>query len=397
VPYFNWYALDGAGGMHKGVAFVRSAEHLKKVVKDKGFKELVASEERSRRFFNISLYERAQFFHQLATLLRAGIRVADALTIAERTVDNSYVRLVIADCAAAVREGIPLSKACGFHTEVFTAYACHLLLAGEESGALATACRSLAEHYEQIDMVSKKVRATLLLPAITFGCFFIVLAIIFTMVIPRFATLLVSLHKPLPRRTELLIGFSNWLNSLHPLMIVLAVSVLLFMGYKFLLYLRQSESFGKLCLSIPYVNSWFLLMAAIAFFRTLGSLLTGGVDIAQALSVAVMSISSKPLRARYAAVAAHVRAGHALSDAFQRSSIVIAPTCQAMMTVGEATGTLGPLLLQCADYYQQRLYTMLAVINQLIQPLILIVLGLLVAVLVFILYEPILTLSVALD
>lgn len=397
MPYFKWYATDASGKLHTGSSFVRSADLVKKAIRAQGLVELISCHAQAPQRFSLSVAERAQFFEQLATLLHARVRVADALAIAEKTVTQGYVRLVVADCTAAVREGVPLSKVCEYHADVFTPFACSLLLAGEESGALAAACKSLAVHYYEIDTVAKKVKSTLLLPLVTLSFFFVVLAIIFIAVIPRFATLLYSLRKPLPRRTELLIGLSEWVNHLHPLVAIAGLVGLFFVLRLLFRKISKQPWFGKWCLWLPYVGNWLYSMAAIAFFRTLGSLLVGGVDITKALQVAVMSVSFEPLRNAYATIAAEVQAGRPLSEAFERSPLEVAPVCKAMIAVGEASGNLGLMLVRCADFYQAQLYKMLALINQLIQPVMLILLGLLVAMLVFALYEPLLTLSASFD
>jgi type II secretory pathway component PulF len=394
MPYFKWYALDENGLVHKGIDFARSPELVTKIIyKNKCVTLLSCKEYRKRLLFSLSYAERALFFKQMGALLQAGIRVADALAIAEQTVTNKHFKQVIADCSYAVQEGIALSQACSYHIDFFTPFACRLLMAGEESGALTTACKELADYYENVDLFSRKVKAVLLVPAMTVAFFFIIVIAIFWLVIPRFAILLRSLNKPLPWRTEAVIGMSSWLTSIH-LVPLLATCVVVCLLLRQIRKRAKRLTFGGAWLMyVPFVRLWIYDSATVSFFKTLGSLLSGGVDISKALSIACLSVSYMPLRTRYESCARAVEGGPPLSSALDKAPLHIAAPCKALLHIGEATGNLGPMLIQCANYYQEKLYKMLDTFSKAVQPLLLLVLGLLVATLVFILYEPIFTLS----
>lgn len=394
MPYFKWYALDTQGTVHSGVDFARSPEILTKRIKRKDFVEVVSCEEYNKPIFSpISYAQRALFFRQLGSLLQAGIRVADALKVAEQTVSNQHFQRVVADCLYAVQEGISLSQACSYHRDFFTPFACRLLMAGEESGALATACNELANYYENIELFVQKVRSVILLPIVTLLFFFVIITILFVTVIPRFAVLLQSLNKPLPKRTEFLIQLSSWIKSINAIPVIVTIGICLLLMRWMNVRAKRRATTGAWLLYIPYIRLWVVYAAAISFFKTLGSLLIGGVDIAKALSIASLGISAAPLRTQYEACTRFVEAGIPLSQALQRANIRVASSCHALIHVGEATGNLGPLLLQCATYYQEKLYKMLHTFSQVVQPVLLLFLGVLVACLIFILYEPIFTLS----
>lgn len=394
MPYFKWYALDEAGTIHKGVSFARSPEYVLKVIHKQNCTTLLSCKEsRKKLFSSLSYADRALFFKQIGSLLQAGIRVADALPIAEQTVANKQFQEVIADCGYAVQEGIPLSQACAYHVDFFTPFACQLLMAGEESGALATACQELAAYYENVDLFTRKVKSVLLLPLITVLFFFVIVIAIFWLVIPRFAILLRSLHKPLPWRTEVVIGISNWLTSMQIMPVVLAMFVIVMAVRWISMYAKRGMMGSSWLLYVPFVRLWLFDSAQASFFKTLGSLLSGGVDIAKALHIACLSIAYAPLRKKYEAVAHAIEGGTPLSAALAQAHMPLVPQCKALILLGEATGNLGPMLVACATQYQEKLYKMLDTFSKMVQPLLLLVLGLLVACLVFVLYEPIFTLS----
>jgi type IV pilus assembly protein PilC len=394
MPYFKWYALDERDVLHSGTNFARSPEYLLKLVHKKQFPTLVSCTPlRKKIFSSLSLADRALFFKQIGFLLKAGIRVVDALAIAEQTVSNKAFKEVIADCGFAVQEGISLSEACSFHIDFFTPFACKLLLAGEESGTLATACEELAAYYETVDTFSKRIKAVLMMPAVTLLFFCVILVTIFWAVIPRFGVLLRSLHKPLPARTELLLTMSDWLTS-GKVIPVLGFVLVAGLGLRWLVQ-RLRKRFGATswALYVPFMRLWLQDSAAITYFKTLGSLLQGGVDITKSLSVACLSIAYTPLRVRYEAVSREVEAGVPLSTALKNAHLEPAPQTMALILLGEATGNLGQMLIACSAQYQEKLYKMLDTMSKLVQPLLLLILGLLVGCLVFVLYEPIFTLS----
>lgn len=394
VPYFNWHALTPDNQVKTGYEFCRSAELLSVQLGQRGLIKVLAIEERPLSVFSvISDEERALFFRQMGSLLGAGITVIDALSVCKKTIRTARFQEVIADCQVAVSEGISFSAACAFHYDFFPPFACRLLEAGEELGSLAKICADLADHYEVLSLFSKKVRSALIVPLLTVICFLGVFGLIFGFVIPRFAILLRSMRVPISGTTELLFSCAEWLQAGGWFIVggglVLAVVVVRWL----LLSRRRTHQWGHLILHIPFFGAWIQEVNAYAFFRTLGALLDGGVDISQALSMACLGISCEPLRVQYDAVAHAVTSGRALSQSFTEAGIRQTPLCQALVEVGESTGKLGPLLLQCAKDYDQRLTARLHMFGTVIQPIILLFLGLGIALLMFALYEPLFTMG----
>lgn len=394
MPYFKWHALTASNAVDTGFEFCRSAELLSAQLIKRGLVKVLAIDERPLAvFLLISDEERALFFRQLGSLLEAGIPVVDSLSVCQKTTRSHLFQEVIADCQAAVSEGIPLSAACAFHYDFFPLFACQLLQAGEELGKLARVCSDLAYHYDIVHQFAKQVRGALVVPLITVCCFLGVFVLIFGFVIPRLGELLRSLHLPLSGTTEFIFGCSDWLRS-GGFFVVGAGSLALFFGIRWLLRgRRRKQSWGKWVLVIPFFNRWVREINAAAFFRTMGSLLEGGVDISKALSMACLGVSSEPLRAQYERVAAAVIAGRSLGQSLTDEKIKLTPVCQALIEVGESTGRLGTLLLRCAQDYDQRLTDRLRNFSTIIQPLILLVLGLCVALVMFALYEPLFTMG----
>lgn len=392
MPYFKWYGINAEGAIGKGVDFARSSEMLVKVVQHKYQLELLSYEHKRQGILApFSYQQKAQFFKQLGELLQAGVPVVDALGVIELSTSHAYFKDIVSDCAQAVREGNSLSQVCIFYHDLVSPFVWQVLVCGEESGALDKACLEIADYYTSLGAFTQKIKAALLMPGITLGFFVLIVGVLFFAVIPRFGALLLSLHKPLPARTLQLIHISGWLQDHYVVLLGL-----LGMGFCVVLWsMRHIKDWEwqNVAIYIPLVKDWIIASTWVFFFRNLGSALISGVDIAQALHVACSGISCRYLQRYYQQLLQQVVAGASLSQVLRNSAIKVEGSCIAFIATGESTGKLGVMMHKCADIYQEKLYKSLHSCTQLMQPLILILLGLLVALLIFVLYEPIFTLS----
>ena len=389
MPYFRWHALEADDHVATGTEFCRSAELLGTRLTKRGLVKILAiSEQPLSAFSLISDEERALFFQQLGSLIRAGIPVVDALGVCQKTTQNRLFQEVIEDSKAAVNEGIALSAVCACHHDFFPLFACQLLQAGEELGRLGQTCIDLAQHYDSLHQFAKRVRAALVVPLLTLACFCIVFVLIFGFVIPRLSVLIRGLRVPLSGTTEFIFTVADWLSSGGFITLGIICVVILFVIRWLLRANRRKGGWGQWILLVPFFNTWVCELTTAAFFRTLGSLLEGGVDVAKALTMACLGVASDPLRVRYERVAQAVMAGRSLGQSFIDEHMQLPPLCHALIEVGESTGKLGTLLLQCASEYDQRLSNRLQLFSTVIQPIMLLVLGLGVACVMFALYEP---------
>lgn len=392
MPSFKWYALDGAGTVIEGIDFARSAERLGVLLQARGY-ALVSYRAQSLALVKSCSQELAQFFAHVASLLAAHVRLVDALVIARSTIKSKYFQLVVDDCIDAVQEGIPWGTACAFHEHFFSPMICQLLYAGQESGTLQHVCKDIATYFSLTQQFRSHIRTLLMMPALTALCFLGILICMFVVVIPRFAILLRSLHKPLPGKTALLIRISDTLMKVHPFILCLVVVGVLGALWYGLRLLMRAEQVRMLALLLPGSKTVIYSLAAVAFFRTLGTLLSAGVDVVKALHIALESIELSIVRQRYAAAARDVESGIPLHQALSAHGLATEPLCQAYLMVGVSSGNLGLFVLKCADYYQDQLQSIFKYFALLLQPFLLLLLGLAVAFVVITLYEPIFTMG----
>jgi type II secretory pathway component PulF len=388
MPFFRWYALTSEGQVHRGLRFARNVSALTLYLLDQQL-ALVRWVSRSSYIpYRRLVHERVALFQQLGWLLISGVHLTHALAIVAEGATDNHVRVIVRDCAEAVGEGIALSDVAVCHSELFSPFVCRMLLVGERSGSLGKACTDLAAYDTIMATFADKLRSAILMPLITLGMFIVMVGVLFYAVIPRFGAILKTLKGPLPARTQFLLTASEWLRSPGGMILVGAVLIAALASFWYVR--RSSRHYSATVLSyIPFIRLSIDDLSAALFFRTLSSLLCGGVNVTQALTIAPQSIASNPVRQYYEQAAADVAEGASLSKALHDHVSHLAPGCYALLQVGEATGKLGPMAAACADFYQARVVRWCTLIGYLAQPILLLILGVLVALLMLSLYEPI--------
>lgn len=390
MPYFKWCAVDRQGGVQRGITFARSSHALALKMRASGSEIITCTTYRSFRMWSeqITSHALALIFRQLSDMLSAGIPISEALVVVEQTTTHVYAKTILADCVQAVREGMLFSQALQFHGELGTSLTYALVFAAESSGRLAAACAEIAAYHEYMHRYSNRLRAALLVPGVTIICFVIVILIIFMGVIPRFAVLLYGLRRPLPWRTRSLLALSEWLRNWYTWGAIMGSSLsLLVLGRQE----KLRQVWSACLLYVPYVRHWNMLVSGALFFKIVGMLLQQGVDMVQALSIAADNIQDAQWRSCYKKVTLLVQSGVTLSSALQQADGMLPPPCRALLITGENTGQLGPLVSKCAIYYEQEVHRFLHTLSQLVQPCLLVMLGIGIALVIIALYEPIFT------
>lgn len=334
----------------------------------------------------------SSFLQQLATLLAAGVRLHDALEIACEGIAHPYLTAVIADITRSVRAGTTLSDCCNEYLNVFDQITVRLIAAGERAGTLAEALEQRATQLIMKEQFLKKVKSALLMPFITLIFFICITFLMLFVVVPQFQTILQSFNKPLPFLTRALFLISAWMHRAIAIYILLAS---IFLGYVF--YHMACKQYGKqmlgaLLLRVPLLNMLILQATRTLLLQTWALLLRGGVHSVEALELAASVLWYDPLRNEVFGIARRIAQGVPPSEAFQEVSIV-SPEIIAFLRIGEASGELARMVRKAADLYQDRTQQQLDFMSKIIQPLVLVVLGLFIAVLLFALYEPIFTLT----
>jgi type IV pilus assembly protein PilC len=329
---------------------------------------------------------------QFNTLIKAGLPILRALDLLSTRATSPKLRPVVSQIRDRVREGKSLSEAVD-EAGVFSKVYSTAILAGEKSGNLSGVLEFYIAYQKVSTGVRKKILATLVYPVLLVSVAAIIVTYLVTVVIPKFALLYKDLGAELPGPTQFLIAVTVGYRY-----VVLSVIGAFFLA-AFLIFLwsRSEEggaAFDRLKFRIPVVGDTMLKFQVAQFSRTLATLLTGGTPLVAALSTASDAITSKLVRNTVAQTTQMVREGESLHTALS-SSGVMPDLALDMIEVGESSGALAPMLTSVAEFYEDEVNLRLTAMVALIEPVILVFMGLLVAFILIALYLPIFSFSAA--
>jgi type IV pilus assembly protein PilC len=331
------------------------------------------------------------FNQELATLLKAGLPLVQSLDILRKRVPNPAFRGALNDVHDRVRSGTALSdafEAQGLFSGVYTAS----LMAGEKSGSLEQVIRRYVQHVKILAAARSQVVSALIYPAILVLLSMVVVGLIIFQVVPQFADFYGQFAgAELPLSTRVLVSIStNVLNS--ALLIAVSTAVV---TAAIVLWFRRPSARRRLhawILRLPYFGPLTRRFATAQVSRTLATLLSGGIPLVNALDIVSRSTNNQSIADHLGIVARQVREGSSLAGALGQRDL-FPHVAVEMVEVGESTGALSDMLGSVADFYDEENQTSLTRFSNLVQPLLLVVMGIVIAGLLLSLYMPLFRLS----
>jgi type IV pilus assembly protein PilC len=394
MPYYRWRGVELTGNIKKGVLFARSVEHLNHLLIKREIALLTCKP--AHRYFKmpIRLSDKQKVFAQLATLIDAGIRVPEALDIVANQVDHAGLQEIMHDIARQVAEGVSLSSALSVYPHIANQIMVQLVKAGEESGQLAQMLNALCNHLDTMQDFYRQIRSALLLPVITLLFFLGILMIIFIVIMPRFIDIFTSMNKNIPPLTQWLLHISDFMRSPVMGLLCAVIALIVVFMWRFTRSGKGRSFLDRLLLRTPLISTILQQRFLAYVMQTLSVLLAGGMPLLQALTVVRSSIKNSQFASQVEILIGEIESGSSLSDAMARHvDHILSQDVIAMVEVAEASGRLPFLLDRVAHAYQNRVHQRLAWFTLLLQPTVMIILGLLVALLIFAVYGPILSMS----
>jgi len=326
------------------------------------------------------------FNQELATLLKAGMPLVQSLDLLKRRVTSPTFRRVLDDVHEKVRSGTALSDAFGSHADLFPRVYTASLLAGERSGNLDAVLRRYVEYTKIIATVKRKTVSALVYPAILVSLAVGLISIIVLKVVPAFSDFYSSFGADLPLVTRMIVRVSELIRSQFILMLVgLAVAAAAVVSW--LTQPGQKARFDHLVLGLPMLGQVARKFATSQMARTLATLLGGGLPLVNALDIAAKSVGNQFMAAQLEVVSARVREGESFAAALEARH-VFPEVAVKMAEVGESTGALQDMLNTVADFYDEEISTTMERFVTLIEPVLLVFMGLVVAGLLLALYMP---------
>jgi len=329
---------------------------------------------------------------QFNTLIKAGLPILKALDLLATRASAPKLRPVISQVRDRVREGKSLSEAVA-EAGVFSKVYSTAILAGEKSGNLPGVLDYYIAYQRVSTGVRKKIIASLAYPALLISVAAIIVTYLVTVVIPKFALLYRDMNVELPAPTRLLIAITvDYRYAVFGMVVLLAVT-----AAGVFLWSRSEEggaAFDRFKFRLPVIGDTLLKFQVAQFSRTLSTLLTGGTPLVAGLQTASDAITSKLLRSTVDQATQMVREGESLHGALASKGIV-PELALDMIEVGESSGALSPMLNSVAEFYEEEVNLRLTALVSLIEPLLLVFMGLLIAFILISLYLPIFSFSMA--
>jgi type IV pilus assembly protein PilC len=331
------------------------------------------------------------FNQELATLLKAGMPLVQSLDLLRRRVASPTFRGVLDDVYEKVRSGSALSDAFAAHGALFPSVYTASLLAGERSGSLDTVLRRFVEYTKIIATVRRRTISALVYPAVLISLALILVAIIVLKVVPAFADFYESFHAELPLITRVILRLSGIVREQF-LLIAFALAAAI---AAFVFWLRQEGQrarFDRWILHVPMLGDVAAKFATSQMARTLATLLGGGLPLVNALDIAAKSMGNQFMARELEIVGSRVREGESFAAALERRG-VFPEVAVKMAEVGESTGALQEMLNTVADFFDEEIATKTERFVTLIEPTLLVMMGIVIAGLLLALYMPLFQLS----
>ena len=328
------------------------------------------------------------FNQELAALLRAGMPLVQSLDVLRQRVENPIFQSVLDEVHDQVRSGTSLSEAFASHGALFPGVYTASLMAGEKSGGLEEVLRRYVTYAKIVSDVKRKTLSALMYPAILLSLSLIVVAIILLRVVPEFGNFYAGMGAELPLATRAITGLSTTLRTYF---LVIAFGLLGSAGavWAWLKQPGRGAFVDQWLLRIPTLGTVARKFATSQLARTLATLLGGGIPLVNALDVAARSIGNRHFARQLENISREVREGQALSAAMAARG-VFPPVAIKMVEVGESTGALVDMLNSVSDFFDEEIETTLTRFMTLLEPVLLVVMGIVIAALLLALYMPLL-------
>ncbi|HMO77924.1 MAG TPA: type II secretion system F family protein [Candidatus Paceibacterota bacterium] len=388
---FNYVAIDSTNIQREGTVEAATIDAAIGAVQKRGYTVVsidpAVQNEGWRSLLNfefsflntVSNKEVVILSRQISTLFQAHVSPLRIFRLLSAEVDNKQLQTIMNRIVEDLQGGSSISRALSFHPEVFSSFYVSLVRAGEESGSLEKSFSYLADYLDRSYEIISKARNALVYPAFVVAIFIAVMGLMLTMVIPKIAEILTSSGQDLPIYTKIVIGFSNFLvDYIGIIFIALAGTVI---G---LWHFKKTEvgqrTFDELMISIPYLGDLKRKLLLTRICDNLATMLSSGVSMVQALEVTADVVDNLVYREIIQIALSEVKGGRSFADAISEYPEIPGVLTQ-MVKVGEETGSLSEILKTLADFYRREVNNAVDTLIGLIEPIMIVLLGLGVGVL----------------
>jgi len=396
MPVFTYRGTNRAGATVSGELAAQSKTELVNNLKRQQINVTKMSEKGKE--FNLPTFgggidakDLAVFTRQFSVMIDAGLPLVQCLEILAGQQENKVFQKVLTETRGAVEGGSTLSAAMRQHDKVFDALYVNLVEAGETGGILDTILQRLAMYIEKNVKLKRAVKSAMVYPIAVLSVAAGVIVLLLSKVVPIFSTLFVGLGVDLPLPTRIVIGLSNFVGSIFGLMI-LVVIVGAIIGLKVWYGTPVGRmAIDRIILKLPLLGLLMRKIAVARFTRTLGTLISSGVPILEGLEITARTSGNAVIEKSLMEVRKALEAGRNLSDPLKETNVFPGMVTQ-MIGVGEQTGAMDAMLQKIADFYEDEVDAAVKDLLAAMEPLMIVILGLVVGGIVISMYLPLFSL-----
>jgi len=395
MPLFEYTARNSSNGqIQKGQVEVKSKEEVSAYLR-KNKMMLVSVREAPKKMTlggglakaRVKIRDIVIFTRQFATMINAGLPLVQSLTILADQTENKTLKEVTRAVVHDVESGNTLADAFAKHPNAFSGLYVNMVAAGEAGGILDTILIRLATFLEKSDALIRKVKGAMIYPAVIFSVAIIAIAVLLIFVIPTFQSMFASVNMELPLPTRVVIGMSNLLIGFWWAFIGAGFGIF-FIIKKYYATTSGQRHIDGLLLRAPVLGDILRKSAVSRFTRTLGTLISSGVSILDGLEITAKTAGNMVIHDAVMESRQSIAGGETISAPLDKSK-VFPPMVISMIAVGEQTGGLDEMLTKIADFYDEEVDVAVGSLLSLMEPIMIVVLGVIVGGMVVAMYLPI--------
>lgn len=392
MPTFTYSARPASGGdLRTGEIELGSKDEVVSYLRRQKLVPVVVRQKQKELSFSfgsgVNTRDIVIFTRQFATMINAGLPLVQSLDILGEQTENEKFQVVIKEVLHAVESGNTLADALDQHPQVFTKLYVNMVAAGEAGGILDTILLRLASFLEKSDALMRKIKGAMIYPAVIVGVAVSAVVVLLIFVIPTFQEMFSASGVPLPLPTRAVIAMSEGLQAYWWALLAGAA------GTAFLLRRYYATEGGELVvdrtiLALPILGNVQRKAAVARFTRTLGTLVSSGVSILEGLEITAKTAGNRVIHDAVMGSRASIAGGETISAPLKQSG-VFPPMVVQMINVGEQTGGLDEMLSKIADFYDDEVDAAVSALLAALEPLMIVVLGVVVGGMIVAMYLPI--------
>jgi len=396
---YRFVAKDTKGRTKTGIVEAMDVKNASGVLQEQGL--VVVSldrtgknktlEELSYLWEGVKAVDLVMLFRQLVTLIGAKVPILTSFRVIERQISNNHLRRIVREVGDDIEDGMPLFESMSRHPRVFTPLMVSMVHSGEVSGHLHQSLAYIADNLEKNYALTSKIRGALMYPGFVLAAAIIVGFLVITFILPNLTQIIRDMSAEVPWYTQVLMSTGDFMSTYWW---VVAAAIATVIGF-FFYYVRTpagKREWDKVQLKLPVVGQLFHYMYISRFSDNFSTLLSGGIPVVTALQIVASVVGNSEFERVILEAADEVKKGGSISAVFKRND-VFPPIVAQMLEIGEETGKTEETLKSVTEFYDQEADTMARNLTTLIEPMLIVVLGIGVAIMVVGILLPIYNIS----